>query len=82
MTKEQQEEFARLEMAVDEFAIAMKERLKAKLTENGWRGWDDPQYAGDIYMRLQKNVSELGGGRTQSCIDAANLTMMLWRGMR
>jgi hypothetical protein len=35
------DEIARLEAAVDLFAAAMKDKLRAKVHE-GWTGWDEP----------------------------------------
>lgn len=62
-----------LSALVDEFAVAMKEKLIAKLHE-GYCGWDDS----DLVPILERKLSEHIGRGPGQRVDAANLAAMLW----
>lgn len=69
-------ERAKLEAAVEKFAAAMKKRLLAK-AKQGWSGWED--CLPDIEARLQRNAASAAlNGDQKSCVDAANLAMIIW----
>jgi hypothetical protein len=71
-------EAAELEQAVDEFAAAMKARLRSK-AKQGWRGWDH-MGRDDLGGRLLMNAaSGAVKGDAKSLVDAANLAMMIHR---
>lgn len=65
-----------LEALVDAFAAEMKAKLKAKADE-GWRGWDDPQYKGNI-ERFLLDHAQRGLDDSRQYVDVANLAAMLW----
>lgn len=69
-------EISELEQAVDEFAAAMKARLRSK-AEQGWSGW---QYMGreQLGSRLLMNAANGATKEDQkSLVDVANLAMMI-----
>jgi hypothetical protein len=67
-----------LEQAVDEFAAAMKARLRSK-AKQGWRGWDHMGRE-DLGSRLLTNAaSGAVKGDAKSLVDVANLAMMIHR---
>ena len=71
-------EISELEQAVDEFAVAMKARLRSK-AKQGWSGW---QGMGREYLdgRLLRNAAKgTMNGDEKSLVDTANLAMMIWR---
>ena len=71
-------ESEKLDAAVDEFSVAMKERLREKMKE-GWKGWDDPNATLDIELvNGIKNKANSPDPDYQT-VDIANLCMMLWR---
>lgn len=69
-------EIAELERAVDDFAAAMKARLRSK-AKQGWGGW---QHMGrdELGGRLLMNAAK-GATKTdqKSLVDVANLAMMI-----
>lgn len=69
-------EIAELEKAVDEFAEAMKARLRSK-AKQGWSGWQH-MGRGELGERLLMNSAK---GATKddkkSLVDVANLAMMI-----
>ena len=71
-------EVSKLEKAVDEFAEAMKARLRSK-AKQGWRGWNNMGRE-CLAERLMMNAAK---GATQddkkSLVDVANLAMMIHR---
>jgi hypothetical protein len=71
-------EIAELELAVDEFAAAMKARLRSK-RKQGWGGWRHMggESLGD---RLLRNAASAAvDGDKKSLVDVANLAMMIHR---
>ena len=71
-------EITELEQAVDEFAEAMKARLRSK-AKQGWSGWQG-MGLGDLGERLLMNAAKgaINGDR-KSLVDVANLAMMIHR---
>lgn len=66
----------KIDAAVDAFAAEMKERLHSKRRQ-GFTGWD--QLVPDIERRLLTNAAKAAIDHDkQSCVDAANLAMMIW----
>lgn len=71
-------EISELEQAVDEFAVAMKARLRSK-AKQGWFGWDR-MGRGQLGDRLLMNAAKGAvNGDSKSLIDVANLSMMIHR---
>lgn len=71
-------EISELETAVDEFAEAMKVRLRAK-AKLGWAGW---RHMGREHLgeRLLMNAAQGAiNGDKKSLVDIANLAMMIHR---
>ena len=68
-----QEEIARLNAAVDEFAGEMKARLREQALA-GYRGWDDPAQYERILEMLVRRAPAAEGEE----VDTANLAMILW----
>lgn len=69
-------DFSDLESAVDNFATAMKNRLRAKAAQ-GWTGWNsmDREELGErLLMNAAKGVTKKD---KTSLVDAANLAMMI-----
>ncbi len=67
-----------LNKLVDEFAKAMKTRLKTK-RKQGWCGWESPKRY-DCSGRLLKNAAKgVVSGSKKSLVDVANLAMFLWK---
>lgn len=66
-------EFQALNALVDEFAKAMKRKLRAKLF-SGRSGWDDVKNAEGIRAALLEHALR---GETQ-WVDVANFAAMLW----
>lgn len=65
-----------IEAAVDKFASAMKKRMLSK-AKKGWHGWDTCYP--NIAVRLQRNAASAALNSDQkSCVDTANLAMMIW----
>jgi len=72
-------ELKELNDAVDEFALAMKKRLKSK-AHQGWHGWQAIEWEDDVPNRLLRNAAQAIVKRDRkSLIDVANLAMFLWR---
>ena len=75
-------ELKELNDAVDEFASAMKKRLKSK-SHQGWHGWQAIEWEDDeddVPNRLLRNAAQAIVKRDRkSLIDVANLAMFLWR---
>lgn len=67
-----------LEAAVDEFAAAMKRRLRAK-EKAGWTGWGAMTTRGYGHRLLGNAAAGVVNDHKQSLIDAANFAMMMWR---
>lgn len=74
--KKLNDDFKRLNFAVDEFAIEMKLKLWKKMMD-GWNGWDESKYTDNIKTKLFQHVDKLRTGGPQE-IDIANLAMMLY----
>jgi hypothetical protein len=70
---ETQEEIARLNRAVDDFASEMKARLREQAIK-GYRGWDDPENYQRILAMMMQHATVAEGEE----VDAANLAMILW----
>jgi len=69
-------EQATIDAAIDEFASAMKARMGTK-RKAGWHGWDN--CSPNIEERLLSNAASATVNRDKkSCIDTANLAMMIW----
>jgi hypothetical protein len=68
-----QEEIARLDQAVDDFASEMKARLREQ-ARKGYRGWDDPENYQRIVEMMVKHAAVAAGEE----VDVANLAMILW----
>lgn len=69
-------EISELEKAVDDFAAAMKERLRSK-AKQGWRGWQfmgREQLGERLLMNAAKGVTK---DDQKSLVDVANLAMMI-----
>lgn len=62
------------DVAVDEFAAAMKAKL-AKKREEGRGGWDDPKQCSVEYLELLLSDHYHRDGQH---IDCANFHMMIW----
>lgn len=77
MRPEQEKELMDMYVAVDNFAIAMKNKLERKALE-GYHGGLNVKNRGEVYRRLVEHV-----GREQLAahqeVDIANLAMMLWQ---
>ena len=64
-----------IEMAIDDFAGAMKRRMLSK-AKQGWRGWNVQGYP----HRLLWNAADAAvNNNSESMIDCANFCMMAWR---
>jgi hypothetical protein len=70
---ETQDEIARLNRAVDDFASEMKARLREQAIK-GYRGWDDPENYQRILSMMMQHATVAEGEE----VDAANLAMILW----
>ena len=67
---------AKIDAAVDAFSAEMKKRMHSKRRQ-GFRGWDVLDC--DIEGRLLKNAAKASIDHDgKSCVDAANLAMMIW----
>ena len=72
-------ERADIEAAVDDFAVAMKARLRSK-SKQAWHGWDDPAYQNGIALRMLSNAAHAKEHRdAKSLVDVANLAMFIWK---
>lgn len=60
-----------LQMLFNRFMAAMHGRL-CEASARGWSGWDNHALAGEMRVRVMKNIRE------GNAPDAANLLMMLW----
>lgn len=70
-----EQEIARLNNAVDEFAAAMKAKLEQKARE-GWGGWDQLGAKDKIYHAMLAQGAGVPFANGQE-VDIANLAMML-----
>lgn len=71
-------EIAELDQTVDEFAIAMKSRLRSK-AKQGWQGWQEMGRE-PLGVRLLRNAAKGAvTGDKKSLVDVANLAMMIHR---
>lgn len=72
-------EIAELEQAVDEFAAAMKARLRSK-AKQGWHGWQTMGRAA-LGERLLSNAARgaVNPNEQKALVDVANLAMMIHR---
>lgn len=71
-------EVSDLDRAVDDFAAAMKARLRSK-AKRGWGGWrsvDRESIGGRLLLNAAKGVVT---GDSKPLVDVANLAMMLHR---
>lgn len=69
-------DISELEKAVDEFAAAMKARLRSK-AKQGWHGWQHMGRA-NLGERLLMNAAKGATKNDQkSLVDVANLAMMI-----
>lgn len=73
---ELEREIARLNEAVDAFAVVMKAKL-AKKAKNHFRGWDAQEYRLALTDHIVAKGYEVRSDPTQA-VDIANLAMMLW----
>lgn len=73
------QEKARLNYAVDEFAAAMKKRLFEK-ADTGYAGWDGNTPVEQIENEIGKDVGVLRKNllSSQLPVDIANRSMMIW----
>lgn len=74
-------EIEKLEQAVDEFAAAMKERLRSK-AKQGWHGWEHvtrQQLAGRLLTNAATGVTKIN---QKALVDTANLAMMIHRSQK
>lgn len=71
-------EVSDLEKAVDEFAKAMKSRLRLKARQ-GWKGWRDMGHEQLGERMLMNAVHGAMTGDQQDLVDMANLGMMIHR---
>jgi hypothetical protein len=65
-------EVAALEALVDDFAKAMKHKLRAKM-RHGKKGWDDESWTKPQIMAALKQHAEKGDP-----VDIANIAAFLW----
>lgn len=72
------EEIEAINRAIDQFAEAMKVKMKEKYYE-GYEGWDD--IAGVEGIITQKLLDHVMRGKGQE-VDVANFAMMLWHASR
>ena len=66
----------RLTEAVVAFSAEMLDKLWDKMDE-GFNGWDDPQYEKTFEQRLLAHVGKLLQGEAQEA-DIANFAMFIW----
>lgn len=59
------------------FASRMFDRLAQK-AEDGYLGWDDPDYREEIMRKLEIHAKRLMAGDSSEAIDVANLAMFLY----
>lgn len=71
------EELNTMLAAVDELALAMKKKLRAKARE-GRAGGLDPMNLGLVKRLLREHVSRLCDDESRQAPDVCNLAMMLW----
>lgn len=69
-------EVRKIDEAVALFSTEMRERLIGKLRE-GWRGWDDPANAKEIYGAMLAHGAAIPLAVSQEA-DIANFAMFLW----
>lgn len=72
-----EDEYARIDSAVDEFAERMKARLREKAAA-GWYGWDDSARAEQAYTDMLGHAAGVKLARGQE-VDIANYAMFLFR---
>jgi hypothetical protein len=73
-----EEEIRDLDLAVDLFAIAMKQKLSRKARE-GYRGlWNDIRNYDNIQKMLEEHLERLKRGELYQEVDISNLSMMLF----
>jgi hypothetical protein len=66
-------EFKALDALVDQFAAAMKSKLRRAAVEKGKDGWDDPKWTpDDIKAALLAHVEK------GDAVDVANFAAFLW----
>jgi hypothetical protein len=70
------DEVSKIKAGVHRFADEMEQRLTAKL-QQGWRGWDDPENAHEIYNAMLAHGAGVPMATGQE-IDIANFAMFLW----
>lgn len=66
----------KLEAALDVFKLHMRGELLCKL-DAGWRGWDDPANAQEIYQALLAHAAGVPLAKRQE-VAIANFAMFLW----
>ena len=69
-------ETQKIRAGVDRFAEEMEQRLIEKLRQ-GWRGWDDPANAAEIYNAMLSHSAGVPMAVEQE-VDIANFAMFLW----
>ncbi|MDP2398836.1 MAG: hypothetical protein Q8M53_10825 [Burkholderiales bacterium] len=69
-------ELAKLYGAIDLFTEEMIRHLERKV-DAGWRGWDDPANAQEIYNALLAHAAGVPLAREQE-VGIANFAMFLW----
>lgn len=74
--EEREAEIRKIKQAVAHFSNQMEARLVEKL-DQGWRGWDRPENAREIYNCLLAHGSAIHLAAGQE-VDMANFAMFLW----
>jgi len=71
-------ELRKLELAVDQFAAAMKLQLLRKFTE-GWAGWDNPEFVdSDAAIERLLECASRNGPPRKDMVNVANFAMFIW----
>lgn len=74
--EERTAELVKIRAGVQRFAEEMSQRLIEKL-DQGWRGWDDPENAEEIYQAMLAHGAGVPMAVGQE-IAIANFAMFLW----
>ena len=70
-------EKAALRTLVKDFSAEMREKLLAK-ADQGWVGWDHPNYRLDLEQKLFAHVLRALRGDSRQWVDVANFAAFLW----
>jgi hypothetical protein len=73
-------EIERLGIAVDEFAAAMKRRLRSKYRQR-YTGWEQGHPTSKLMREANEDTSKIleGDDVKKNSVDVANRMMMIWR---